>query len=198
MSAQIVTPVSAGPLTPEHHRELAQAKERSVKIRTAARVAAFNGWVTALIAASSALFTMFSFSIVSLLVTVALAAVAYNEFRGRDRLLAFDPGAATLLGWNQLGLLAMITIYCGWMLYTSLTNPNAISPELRQVMDSVGELDELVRYITLVFYGLVIGLSAIFQGLNALYYFTRRKHIEAYVRETPEWVRSVQRATAGA
>ena len=49
-------------------------------------------------------------------ITLGLSIVAYNEFRGRKRLLNFDPSAATMLGWNQLGLLAMIVVYCLWML----------------------------------------------------------------------------------
>jgi hypothetical protein len=44
-------------------------------------------------------------------------------------------------------------------------------------------------------YGTVIVLSIIFQGLTACYYFTRRKYVEAYVRETPQWVLDVQRMT---
>ena len=196
MSDRIVTPASTGPLTPEHHQELALAQQRGVKIRKTARMANFNGWTTGIIAVSSALFTLFSFSMVSLLLTAGLATIAFNEFRGRDRLQSFDPTAATMLGWNQLGLLAMIALYCGWMLFSSLNDPNAISPEVRQALDSVGGLDELVRSITFAFYGLVIALSVVFQGSVAWYYFSRRKYLEAYVRETPEWVRRVQRATA--
>ncbi|MEX2317827.1 MAG: hypothetical protein WD669_11785 [Pirellulales bacterium] len=201
MTTRTATPASTGPLTAEHHRELALAQERGAKIRKAAGVASFNGWITGIIAASSALFTMVSFSLVGLLLTAGLAAVAYNEFRGRDRLLAFDPSAAAVLGWNQLGLLAMITVYCGWMMFTSLTGPSPISaelqssPEVREVLGDMSDLDGAIRYVSVAFYGLVIVLSAIFQGLNSLYYFTRRRHVEAYVRETPEWVRDVQRST---
>jgi hypothetical protein len=45
---------------------------------------------------------------------------------------------------------------------------------------------------------MVIALSAIFQGLNAVYYFTRRKHIEAYLQETPAWVQEIERMTSAA
>ena len=49
----------------------------------------------------------------------------------------------------------------------------------------------------LALYGSVIALSVIFQGGNALYYFTRRKHVEAYVAETPAWIRDLQSGTTG-
>ena len=39
------------------------------------------------------------------------------------------------------------------------------------------------------FYLLVIVLSLAYCGGLALYYYTRRRHVEAFVRETPDWVR---------
>ncbi len=41
------------------------------------------------------------------------------------------------------------------------------------------------------FYGLVIVLSAAFQGGLAAYYFTRRRPLEAFNLQTPDWVRQV-------
>ena len=73
----------------EHRRELVAARDRSTSIRKAARVAAFNGWTTALIAALSAPFSLFS--PVGLALTAGIAIVAYNEFRGRKRLAQLRP-----------------------------------------------------------------------------------------------------------
>ena len=106
------------PLTAEHRRELSAARGRGKTIRKAARVAAFNGWTTALIAAVSAPFSIGS--PVGLALTAGIAVVAINEFRGRKQLLNFEPRGATLLGWNQLGFLAMIIVYCLWMLQQQL------------------------------------------------------------------------------
>jgi hypothetical protein len=197
VTPQTATSATAGPFTPEHLRELELAQERSLKIRKAARVANFNGWTCAIIAAVSALITMLSFSFVGLIVTVALGAITYNEFRGRDGLLKFERSAATLLGWNQVGLLAMIALYCAWMMVSSLIQPIEIPAEYRELLGTGDDLGGLIRYISVAFYTLVLALSAVFQGLNAFYYFSRRKYLDAYVRDTPEWVRSVQRATAG-
>ena len=199
MSVATLAEPATGPLAAEHHRELAVANERSKKIRKAAGVAAFNGWVTGIFAVTSAPFA--PFSIAGFLVTVGLGIVAYNEFQGRKRLLRFDDSAATLLGWNQVGFLAMIIVYCLWMMFAGLTSEGpfaaeiAAKPELAEVLDSVDGLDQIYRLIILAVYGSVIGLSVIFQGWNAYYYFSRRKHVEAYIRETPAWVLDVQRAT---
>jgi hypothetical protein len=163
-------------------------------------VAAFNGWVVGVFAAVSAPFALFS--VAGFLVTLGLTLIAYNEFRGRKRLLQFDPSSSTLLGWNQVALLTLIVVYCLWMIFTGLTGPGPFAaeveanPEIAAAFGSFDEFDYLYRALVVAVYGTVIVLSAVFQGLNALYYFTRRKHVEAYVQETPGWVLDVQRMTA--
>jgi hypothetical protein len=190
------------PLTEMHHRALAAATVRGQPIRRAARVASFNAWTTAIFAALSAPFA--AFSLVGLLVFAVLTVVAWNEFRGRRRLLDFEPAGASILGWNQLGLLAMIVIYCVWALYSNLWGGGSIEAELRAnpqlgaAIDSVQGFDKLYRSIVVVLYGSVIAISAVFQGANALYYFSRRKYVEKYVRETPAWVIDLKRATSAA
>jgi hypothetical protein len=187
---------SDGPLSTEHYQELSRADDRAKLIRKAARVASFNGWTTAIIAALSAPFALFS--VAGFLVTVVLALVAWNEFRGSKLLNKFNPKAATLLGWNQLGFLAMIIIYCGWMMCTGINESDTVlseftsNPELGDLLGSPEQVTGLYELLVYGVYGSVIVLSLIFQGLTALYYFSRRKHIEAYVRSTPEWVRKIQ------
>lgn len=194
--------LASDPLTATHRRELAAARDRAKVIRKAARVAAFNGWSMAAVAALSAPFAFTSTS--AFVLMVGMAIVAFNEFRGRKRLLNFDPAAATLLGWNQLGLLAMIVVYCLWMLHGSLGDAGAMQAELKGYADldtalgSYGGFEGLYKQIVVVLYGGVIALSVIFQGGNALYYFTRRRHVEDFVTDTPEWVRDVLRTTSPA
>jgi hypothetical protein len=199
MAILAVAPLSDEPFTLAHTQELARANDRAKTIRRAARVAGFNGWVSALAAMCSAPFAYFS--LVGLIATVALAVVAWNEFRGRKRLLAFDPSAAVILGWNQIGLLALVVVYCFWMLYASLTGGDPLAelkanPELGELLGSGRGFELLYRQFIVGFYGLVILLTVIFQGGNAYYYFTRRRHIESYVRDTPAWVRDLQHATS--
>ena len=57
----------------------------------------------------------------------------------------------------------------------------------------LGSVEQLYEMISLGIYGGLIAGTLIFQGLNSLYYFTRRKHVEAYLRETPQWVVELQR-----
>jgi archaellum biogenesis protein FlaJ (TadC family) len=72
------------------------------------------------------------------------------------------------------------------------------TPELEAMLGSLDEFDGLYRTIIVAFYATVILVSAIFQGLNALYYFTRRKYVNAYLQETPAWVQEIERMTSGA
>jgi len=199
MAVASITTEPDGPLTKSHQDEITSAHERAKKIRKAAGVANFNGWVTGIFAVSSAPFALFSLP--GFIVSVGLSIVTYNEFKGRKGLLRFDPEASALLGWNQVGFLALIICYCIWMLVTGLMSDGPFAaeleakPELREVFDSVEGFDVLYKMIIAAVYGLVIVLSVVFQGLNAFYYFTRRKHIESFVRETPEWVLDLQRLT---
>jgi len=187
-------------LSPEQHQQIATAQGSAAKVRRAAAVAGFNGWATAILAVCSAPFALFSFS--GFLVTAVLALVAYNEFRGRRRLLQFDDHAPAFLGWNQVGLLATIILYCFWMLFVGLTGEGpfaaelAAQPELAQVLGSVDELDDVYKLVLIAVYATTIVLSILFQGLNAAYYFSRGKHLSEYLKNTPDWVLDLQRMTS--
>jgi hypothetical protein len=139
------------------------------------------------------------FSIPGALVTIGLGVVAYNEFRGRRGLLALDPSAATRLGWNQVALLTLVVGYCAWMLWSGLTGEAPMrkeleaSPELQDALGSLGDVGQLYRALVLVVYGTIIVVTVVVQGANSLYYFTRRKHVEAFLRDTPEWAVEMQR-----
>ena len=44
--------------------------------------------------------------------------------------------------------------------------------------------------------GQVIVLTALFQGLNARYYFARSQRVKDYLKETPGWIVEIQRSTS--
>ena len=191
----VAEPVAA--LSPAQRHELEEAHRRAKPIRRAATVAAFNGWSMAILAVLSAPFAIGSF--VGLVIAVGLGVLAWNELRGRRQLLEFDAEAPAILGWNQLALLAMVCGYCLWQVICYWVGGSAIAaeiaakPELRELLGKGEEFETLLRLFVLMFYSVVIVLSIAAQGLNAWYYFSRRKHVEAYVRETPPWVIELQR-----
>ena len=182
---------NGAPLTPQQREELAEANQRAKKLLGAAKVAAFNGWTIGVFAAISLLFGIFSMT--ALVMGVGMAVVARNEFRGRMMLRRFDADGPSFLGRNQLGFMALIIVYCLWSMYQTVSNPITEIAGLEAIAGSVGDI---VTNLTLAVYGGVIVLTALFQGLNARYYFARVKRVEDYLDKTPGWIVDVQRSTA--
>ncbi len=156
---------------------MAEQERSARKVRSAAKVAAFNGWAFGISAALSLLFALSSGT--ALVVGAGLAIVAWNELRGRKLLLRFDPRGPRLLGWNQLGLMGLVVAYCLWSIYIGLTGTAELDALLKELEPVIGSIGDLQTTLTLAVYGGVIGGTIIFQGLNALYYFTRTKHVQA-------------------
>jgi hypothetical protein len=187
-------------------QQIAVANKRSRVVLRAAGVATFNGWTIGLCAALCLPFVYWD--IRTLLIVACLAVVAYVELRGARLLRVYDPRGPRLLGFNQLVLLALIVAYCSWNLYRGLTGPDlgeelmSEHPELGTMLEAasdpsltsvVGSIGEIHRSLVVLIYVTVIVVSFIFQGLCSLYYFSRQKHLRAFVEQTPSWVLDVQR-----
>jgi hypothetical protein len=178
-------------LSPAHRAELAQATQRARKIQKAARVAGFNGWTIGFFAGITILLALRSPP--ALVLGIGMAFIARNEFRGRDRLRRFEPEGAVLLGRNQLGFMVAIVLYCLWSIAKARTGTSPDAEEVSELLAMLGESEDLVQTLTLIVYTAVIGATVVFQGLNAWYYFARRGMIEAYLRETPQWIVELRR-----
>ena len=176
------------PLTADQRQALEQAGERAKAFTGAAKVAAFNGWSIGFFAAVTLLFGIFSLT--ALVLGVGMAVVARNEFKGRARILASDPAGPDLLWRNQVGFMALIIAYCLWSMYVTTARPDPQMAELTELLG--GDLDELVRSLTITLYVAVIAATGLFQGLNARYYFRRIAKIDEYLSETPDWVLELQ------
>ena len=182
---------SKGPLSTQQLRELTQANLRQKKILRAAKIASFNGVCTAVFAAGALLGGVVS--MLSLVVGLALAGVAWNEFRGRNLLRRMDLNAPRGLAWNQLGFMALLIGYAAWKIYFGLTGPSSFAghPELETRFG----ITELERMITVSIYSGLIAGAIIFQGGCAWYYFTRTKYLSAYITDTPPWIIDIQRTS---
>jgi len=178
-----------GPLAPEHYEELAAAGSRSRALDRAAAVASFNAWGAAIFAVLGLPFALFS--PVDIVLCLGLAVIAWREFKGRRLLKALDRAAPRLLGFNQIGLACLIAAYCLFNIILVLTQPGpyaaamASQPDIAQ---SLGPIENLYKTCSLAIYGGIIVLSLLFQGGTAWYYFSRAKHLDAYLAETPEWI----------
>jgi hypothetical protein len=187
-----------GPLSPEHYAQFEAAQRRGKKLRKVAGVARFNGWTTGLFAGSALIFAWIDklmgggVDYVALAVGAALTIVTINEFRGAAKARRVEPGATTLLGFNQLFLLAAITCYCLWNMFMapSITGQSSGDPEVDRLLQGFTGVETTVKFAV---YGLVIAGSVIAQGMTALYYFQRGKTMREYLRETPPWIVQLQR-----
>jgi hypothetical protein len=184
-------------LTHEQLAAFTQARVRGRKISRAAVVAAVSGWTLAFFAFITLLGGLFSLT--SLLLGIGLGIVAYLELQGSKGLRRLDETAPHRLGFNQIALGAMIVVYCGWGIWLAVAGPGPYDSYLAQGGDTAEMIEpiaQLHRAMTSAFYALLIVVSVVAQGCASLYYFTRRRHMIAYLRETPAWVVEALRVVA--
>ncbi len=180
--------------SPEQMQALNLARKQGKKLRRAQSVASFNIWSCAICAAISGLIAVFSFS--AAIGAIALGALAYNESRGRAALQRLELSAPRQLAINQMIFASLLILYAGWGIISTLqaapvsdqyAQYSAEVQELMQPFDSVYLTASIAMYVG-------VGLfSLVFQGGTALYYITRRSHLERYLQETPEWILNLQR-----
>ncbi|MCI0632139.1 MAG: hypothetical protein L0Y44_15960 [Phycisphaerales bacterium] len=188
---------STNPLGPHQLQAIARARLQGRKISRAATTAAISGWTTAVFALLTLPFGIWSLP--ALLLGAGFAVVAFVEIRASQALRRFDRSVPVRLALNQAALFLMLAAYCGWSIYQTLTSPNpyeayiAAGDEVSRMVKPIAQLNTLV---SVLFYGGVALGSLIAQGLAALYYFTRRRHIDDYLRRTPTWIIDTLRVAA--
>jgi len=182
-------------MSEEHLRQLAWARQVGKKVHRAAGLARFDAWTIAIFGALTFLFGITDPPSAAL--GLIMCAVAFVEFRGCARLRALDSRAAKTLGINQLALAAALIAYALWRLHVEMNGPGpfaeakAAVPEMASMLKGWDDFAQLLA--KLVYLGIIaIALGA--QGGMAVYYFTRRKHIDAYRAQVPSWILDLQRA----
>jgi hypothetical protein len=190
---------AAPPISAEQTRAIEAAEARVKRWKLADTLAGLNGGTLIVIAIVAALSGIFDPK--SLLAVPICALLAFIELRGRARLRRYEPSALKLLAGNQLALVIVVTLYAALQMHSASTAQSPIAAMLGDSADLAAELGENVDlgqmesefgelYTSAVyaFYGLVIALTVLFQGGCALYYWTRQKHLAAFLAETPKWV----------
>ena len=189
---------AAAGLTSKQLHQLKQAGLRQKKLLRAGKVASVNATCTTIFAAIALIGGVFN--TLSLVMGLALAGVAWNEFRGRKLLRKMDLIAPRVLGWNQLAFMGLLIGYSAWNIYLGLTGPSAYAAQIaaHPQIDSMFGLRRLEKLMTVSIYGSLIVATILVQGGCAWYYFSRKKHLLAYVSDTAPWVMDIQRANNGA
>jgi hypothetical protein len=195
--AASATPIHS-PLTPEHLAELHRAQQRSRKVRRAAGIATVDAYISAFFTAITALSAAFSPS--AILLAIPLAVITCNSFQGAKRLRALDLSAPRYLALNQLALAATLTIYALVSIYLASRGSPAFASAIAgepALAPMLGDIQQLYWIISLAIYASLILGTMIAQGLAALYYASRRKHIEACIAATPPWILELQKQKVG-
>ena len=115
-----------------------------------------------------------------------------------SRLRRFDATVTRTLAFNQIVLASILMIYALWRLHAEWSGGGAFAaykttdPELAQAR--VLPFDGLARTVAIILYGSIIAIAFFAQGGMALYYFTRGKHIDAYLAQTPAWIIEMQKS----
>jgi hypothetical protein len=184
-------------LSPEHFAQLTEARRRAKKIRRAVSIANFDGWATGIFGALTFFVGLIAFSFVGIALGAAMLVVAWVEFRGARHLRQLDPNATTSLALNQVVLGAALLLYAIFSLWNVARGQGFLSEQLAnsaELAQAGLKFDSLARLLGVLVYGTLAAVAIFGQGGTALYYFTRRKYVEAYRRETPQWILDAQRA----
>lgn len=186
------------PLSPDQIAEIERGRRRARKVRRAAGVAALSGWTLAGFSLMSLAFALAG-DWVSVAAGVVLAAVAFNEFKGGERLKKFDEGGARQLARGQLVLGVAIALYAAWNAYAATRAPatssvSTSSAEVNQMYrDIMGEFGPMVRAASIMVWAVVGGGGLLACWLTAWYYSSRRKVVRQLRERTPAWVVEVLR-----
>lgn len=188
----------AGSFTPQHVHQIAQARKASAKIRRAVSVAKFSGITTAVFAALTLVFSLTNFF--GLMLGIGMSIVAIFEFRGAAEITRLDRTAPKRLAVNQLAFATMLVLYGAISFYQFKTGPSplaSVSSQIgadAQLNEMLGEYDGMISSVVGIAYLAIIFAALVGPGLTAVYYYTRRKYIEQYLTQTPQWLLELQRA----
>lgn len=189
----------AGPapaLSPEHLRQLAEAQQRAKPVRRAIAIAKFDAWTVGIFGALTLLLGVFT--IAGWLLGGTLLAVAFIEIRAARDLARMDARAPRRLGLNQIALGAALLTYAMFGLWNVLYGPDPLAETLRQAPEAAEMLapySDLIRLTGIAIYAGVACVAIFAQGGMALYYFSRTKHVRAYLAQTPQWLIDFLRAS---
>ncbi len=189
-------PPTRGPLTPEHLRELADARRRFRRVSRAAAIASFSGWSMAVFAGLTLLVAFLS-DWTAWMCGAGLALIAWNEIRGGVMLKRLEPRGARVLGWNQIALGVLLVAYGVWSLAISLKQPALASIGSTGDPNIDAMAESLNRTLSYGLYGSLVVIGILVPGLTSLYYFTRGPMVRKATESTAPWILELWRSGGG-
>jgi hypothetical protein len=182
------------PPSTEIPQQLAAATSAWKKMRRLASYGLFDGYTLTVLGALSLICGGYS-SIVGLMVSFGLLGTGIFEIREVYRLRRLHSSAITRLAYNQMVLAGILIAYALINLVQSRSG-GGLSPEVQQSLSQLGSTDEIqgaASSVIQILYSGLIGFAVVVQGGTALFYFSRRVHLQRYLADTPEWIQQMQR-----
>jgi hypothetical protein len=193
-----LTPCPLNPssqLTPQNIEELAAARSALRKINRAISVARFDGWTIGIFAALTFLGSIGDWAVMA--GAIVLGVFAWVELRGAAQLRKIDPAAPKMLGRNQLALGSLLALYAIWQLVAELLGHGLSASNASDIASMIGDdpsARALIHQCVIALYLGVLAAAVLGMGGLALYYFSRIKYVESYIRQTPAWIVDLQKA----
>jgi len=196
----------ATPISDAQRIEIARGAEREKAFAFARKLARFNGYGVGVFAAISLLSAVLDPS--SLLLAVPLGIIAFVELNGGQRVARYERSGLVQLAYNQVALVALVAVYALVQIFSALDSASPLGEIMAQsgvasedlgiadVSAELGDFDEIYRSAVTAFYVVVIVVTALAQGGCALYYYSRLKHLDRFLADTPRWVIDHLRASA--
>jgi hypothetical protein len=206
-----MTTVAAGlepiaPISEPQKQALYDAETAARRFAFAPKLATWNGVGMLLGAALSLVLAVFDHAL--LLSAVVLGVCGWVELSAGKKLREYDPKAPLHLALNQLALLVLVLGYSLLKLKAAFTGQASLATELAQhpelaavldqlddpsVTEALSSFGEMYRWGVVGVYSLLIAIAIVVQGGAAAYYWSRRKHLLAFLASTPAWVVDLMR-----
>jgi hypothetical protein len=177
--------------TPMHLQQVAAAKVTGSKIRQAVLMARLSAWTTLLFGIGTLLTSVTSLG--GLMVGMGMVIVALIEFKSGTAMKCLDIIAPKRLATNQIAFGCLLLSYAAMCLWSGQTSPSLLTddPQLSAMLAPIRDLEATIHKA--VYLAMMIA-AVVGPGLLALYYRSRKKHIELYLKQTPKWIIELQRA----
>jgi hypothetical protein len=157
------------------------ASEKS--LRRVLLVSAIDGWSLTVFAGLCTLISLLFGEWVGVYIGGIVTGAGIMELRGRARLLAGNLGGLSGLILAQVLILATVGLYAfrNLLAFDQAAIMANFTPEMREYLELTGiAVSTMESLLQPVYYGLyltIIGVTLLFQGGLALYYFSRRAKI---------------------
>jgi len=184
------------PLSDQDKDLLAFAAELHRPLARAAKVAHGNGGWLMLFGGIGILLGFMGPDWTSLLLGAAVAAVGFLERRAAERLRRADPDAPQLLARNELVLMVVLVGF-GVLLLTLLRSSGEdLEKAVGGSMPGI-DLKDISNAMTNAVGATTIAVALLYQGGMARYFLKKRRDVERFLAEVPEWAREVVMQMAG-